>query len=201
MMTVSAAVICGVTVRSSAASLNVTVTVLLAMVCSGICTPCITCASTLFSVDTRGVDRIRPLPDCSSAVNAMSRLKAPFTDPSEMPTPLVAEPTGRLTAVGVAAPPAGPWSGPTRPERLPLFGNARFVVLPRAGSTRPLKPHWTPSSRAKLRLVWTIRASISTCGCALSSVSISCDGGLQAIGQVSDDQRIGSRIDLDGAPL
>jgi hypothetical protein len=57
----------------------------------------------------------------------------------------------------------------------PLFGNARFVVLPRAGSTRPLKPHWTPSSRAKLRFVWTIRASISTCGCALSSVSISCD--------------------------
>ena len=41
------------------------------------------------------------------------------------------------------------------------------------GSTRPLKPHWMPRSRALLRLSCTMRASISTCGCGRSSVATS----------------------------
>ena len=60
MMTVFAAVICGGTFSVSAASLKVTVTVLLATVWIGICTPCVISASTLFCVETRGVDRMRP---------------------------------------------------------------------------------------------------------------------------------------------
>ena len=35
-----------------------------------------------------------------------------------------------------------------RPLRVPLFGKARFVVFPSAGSTRPVKPHCTPRARA-----------------------------------------------------
>ena len=130
MITVSAAVICGVTFKVSAASLNVTVTVLFAMVWSGIWTPCVTSASTLFNVVTRGVDRMRPFPVDSSAVRATSRLNAPLTEPSARPTALVAWPTPRFTAVGWLP---GPCVGPTRPLRLPLLGNARFVVLPSDG--------------------------------------------------------------------
>ena len=90
MITVPAAVICGVTLSVSAASLNVTVTVLFATVWIGICVPCVISAATLFCVVTRGVDRMRPLPDVSSAVSATSRLNAPLIDPSARPTALVA---------------------------------------------------------------------------------------------------------------
>jgi hypothetical protein len=78
---VFAAVICGVTRSVSAASRNVTVTVLFDTVWIGICTPCVISAAMLFCVVTRGVDSRRPLPLFSSAVSATSRLKAPFIDP------------------------------------------------------------------------------------------------------------------------
>ena len=67
MMTVPAAVICGVTCSISTASLKVTVTVLLATVWIGIWIPCCTFAGMLFCVVSRGVDRTRPLPVRSSA--------------------------------------------------------------------------------------------------------------------------------------
>ena len=55
-MTVPASVICGVTLRVSTASLKVTVTVLLATVWIGICTPCLISAAWLFWVVTFGVE-------------------------------------------------------------------------------------------------------------------------------------------------
>src|SRR5262245_40935726 len=106
----------------------------------------------LFCVVTRGVESSRPLPLRSSAVRATSRLNAPLIEPSARPTALLAAGTPRLTDVGtlgfVDEPATGPCVPPTRPPRLPLFGNARPVVLPRPGSTRPLNPHCTPSARA-----------------------------------------------------
>ena len=142
MITVLAAVICGVTFSVSAASLKVTVTVLFASVCTGICTPCVISASTLFCVVTRGVDRMRPLPDRSSADSAMSRLNAPLIEPSASPTALVARrhapgstavPADRrgLARMSVPAPRALQAAG--RPPSEPLFGNARPVVLPMFG--------------------------------------------------------------------
>ena len=101
MITVFEAVICGVTFNLSAASLNETVTVLFATVWIGICTPCVISAATLFCVATRGVERMRPWPDDSSADKATSRLTAPLTEPSARPIPLVAGDTPRLTAVAV----------------------------------------------------------------------------------------------------
>src|SRR5437773_6615722 len=97
----------------------------------------------LFCVVTRGVERIRPWPDVSSAVSATSRLKAPLIDPSARPAALEAPGTARFTAVGTDAlvldPAAGPCWPPLRPESVPLLGQASGVVLPSAGSTRPLK--------------------------------------------------------------
>src|ERR1019366_6993659 len=102
-------------------------------------------ASTLFCIVTRGVERRRPLPELSSADRATSRLKAPLTEPSCRPTALVAAPTaGRLTAVPAGTPVVVLAGIP--PPRVPLLGNARFVVLPSAGETAPLKPHWMPSA-------------------------------------------------------
>ena len=199
MMTVPAAVICGVTFSVSAASLNVTVTVLLDDRLN----------RNLDALRDLGLDVVlrrdarrrqhAAVAGCSSAVSATSRLNAPLTDPSARPTALVGAPTPRFTAVGCAA---RPLRRRRRGRRaLPLFGNARFVVLPSAGSTRPLKPHWTPSARAKFLFVWTMRASISTCGCALSSVLMQSIGGRQPVLQVGDDERVGARIDLHRAAL
>src|SRR6266853_2037551 len=90
----------------------------------------------LFNVDTFGVDNSRPLPELSSAESATSRLNAPLTEPRVNPTALVAPPAaGRFTAV-----PPTPAPG-ARPAIVPLLGNAREVVLPRAGETAPVKPH------------------------------------------------------------
>ena len=63
--------------------------------------------------------------------------------------------------------------GPSRPPSVPWFGNASGVVLPMSGITRPFRPHWMPTARAKSRVVWTIRASTSTCGSARSMVDSS----------------------------
>src|SRR5512142_51589 len=98
----------------------------------------------LFCVDTRGVDSTRPLPVVSRADSATSRLNAPLIEPSCSPTALVAPFTGSLTADGTPA-----LAAPVDPASDPLFGNARFVVLPSVGSTLPLKPHCTPSVRWK----------------------------------------------------
>src|SRR4029450_4328766 len=101
----------------------------------------------------RGVDRMRPLPERSSADNATSRLKAPLMAPSASPTALGAPGTPSPTPVptsfallALTSDPcvAEPVSPPTRPPREPLFGNARLVVLPMVELTRPLKPHCTP---------------------------------------------------------
>src|SRR3954447_8248177 len=100
----------------------------------------------LFCAETRGVDSTRRLPALSAAVIATSRLNAPLIEPSEIPAPLVGAGAPRFTAVLVLF---GPWvCVPTRPLAVPLFGNARPVVLPRVGSTMPLNPHWIPSRRA-----------------------------------------------------
>src|SRR5262245_57055463 len=113
----------------------------------------------LFWVDTRGVDSRRPLPLRSRAVNATSRLNERLIDPSARPTPLVAAVAPRLTAVGTVpvvvagSVGVGPWTPPTRPPRLALFGNARFVVFPSDGSTRPMKPHCTPRALANVLFV------------------------------------------------
>src|SRR5439155_26703151 len=103
--------------------------------------------STWFWGITRDVDSRRQLQKVSSAVSATSRLKAPLTEPSARPTALGAPGTGKFTALGADAAAAGV-AVPVRPVRLPLLGNARAVVFPSAGSTRPPKPHWTPSARA-----------------------------------------------------
>src|SRR5206468_3069856 len=83
--------------------------------------------------------------------SATSRLNAPLTAPSCRPTALVAAGTGRLMAVGVGSvavvvPMMVLCCCPVRPPMLPWFGNARFVVLPSSGATRPLTPHWMPSA-------------------------------------------------------
>ncbi len=93
-----ASVICGVTLRVSTASLNVTVTVLLATVWIGIWTPCLISASWLFWVVTFGVESRRPRPWRSSAVRAASRLKLPRMLPSETPSAVLKPLAGRLTA-------------------------------------------------------------------------------------------------------
>src|SRR4029453_15478755 len=98
MITVLAAVICGCTRRMRTASLKLTVTVLFDTTWMGIWTPCATSASMLFWVVNRGVDSTRPLPLRSSAFSATSRLKAPLTAPSAMPTAVVASGTPRRTA-------------------------------------------------------------------------------------------------------
>ena len=81
---------------------------------------------------------MRPLPLRSSAVSATSRLNAPLTEPSARPIADVAPGTGRLTAVAVVSLPVarvsfGVFVAPVRPLSVPLFGNARPVVLPIAG--------------------------------------------------------------------
>src|SRR5215207_8447571 len=105
--------------------------------------PCVISASVLFCVETRGVDRILPLPLDSSADSATSRLKAPLIDPSARPTALVGPATPRLTAVpsgvGLSA------DGRIPPATATLFGKARLVVFPSAGVARPAKPQVTPS--------------------------------------------------------
>ena len=143
--------------------------------------PCATSASELFCVVRRGVERMRPLPrvlerrqrdvEVERAVDRAEREADRATSRRR---------AGRFTAVAassLAVPAArigrAPAVPPTRPPSEPLFGNARPVVLPIAEFARPLKPHWMPSARAKSRVVWTMRASTSTCGCALSSVAIS----------------------------
>src|SRR4029077_11967422 len=102
----------------------------------GICTPWVISAATLLRVETFGVDNSRPLPELSSAESATSRLNAPLTEPRVNPTTLLAPPAaGRI-------PPVPPTAAPgARPASVPLFGNARPVVLPRAGVTCPVKPH------------------------------------------------------------
>ena len=69
--------------------------------------PCVISASTLFCVDTRGVESRRPLPLVSSADSATSRLNAPFTEPSARPTALVAPPHAQVDS-GRLCRPAGP---------------------------------------------------------------------------------------------
>ena len=51
-------------------------------------------------------------------------------------------------------------------------GRCWLVVLPNWGIAAAPKPHWIPRSRVKLRVVTTIRASISTWGVAVSSSPI-----------------------------
>ena len=65
-----------------------------------------------------------------------------------------------------------PWLGTPPPFTTIWFGKARPVVLPKRAVCSPPKPHWMPKSREKFRLVTTIRASISTCGVAVSSSAI-----------------------------
>ena len=156
MITVFEAVICGVTRRTSAAGMNVTVTVLFDTVCTGICEPCVISASMLFCVDTLGLDTMRTLPEVSSARSATSRFSAPLIEPS-----------ARLSPVGAAG-----FTAPVPPVRTPVLGKARPVLVPTDGSTRPLKFHCRPSCFAKLRLSVMMRASISTCGCGRSSATI-----------------------------
>src|SRR5216684_812785 len=104
MITVLAAVMCGVTFSVSAAILNDTVggTPTAACVGIGISTPCVISAATLLSVDTFGVDRSRRLPLASAALSATSRLKAPLIEPSASPTALEGLAAPRFTAPGAA---------------------------------------------------------------------------------------------------
>ena len=101
MITVFEAVICGVTRRTSAAGMKVTVTVLFDTVCTGICEPWVISASMLFCVDTRGLETMRTLPVDSRARSATSRFSAPLIEPSARPR---AEGAAGLTRAGAAAP-------------------------------------------------------------------------------------------------
>ena len=120
-------------------------------------------------------------------------LNAPLTAPSASPIAEVAAPTPRFTALGV--PFGDDW--PVRPVSDPLFGKASGDVLPSSGDIRPPMPHCTPIARAKSLVVWTMRASISTCGCGLSSVAIRFDARLERRVEVGDDERVGPRVELD----
>ena len=66
-----------------------------------------------------------------------------------------------------------------QPSEQVLDGLARALQLDDDAASylrelaRPVKPHWIPRTRAKLRVVCTTLASTSTCGCGLSSVPIS----------------------------
>ena len=153
----SAAVICGVTARRSAASLNCTVTVLFATVWMGIWSPWTIVACTLFCVVTRGWESVLTCPSCSAADRTTSRLSDPSTAPSVSPSADVAASTPRLTAVPAssvaparssAAPARGPWLPPTRPVSPPRLGKVSGVVLPMSGASRPVTPQRIPSSRA-----------------------------------------------------
>ncbi len=98
-MMVSAEVICGVTERSSTASLNCTVMVLFATTWTGKVTPCLISAALLFWVMIFGAEMIRTCPRRSAAEIAASMLKAPEMLPRERPTaPVGAPANGRFTA-------------------------------------------------------------------------------------------------------
>ena len=149
MITVLAAVICGVTFSVSAASLNDTVTVLFDDRLN----------RNLHALRHLGGDVVlrrhpRRRQDAAVAGGFERRQRdveiEGAVDRSEREADRARRRRrGRFTAVGTAPSLRCPaLLPPTRPPRLPLFGNARFVVLPSAGSTRPLNPHCTPSARA-----------------------------------------------------
>ena len=58
------------------------------------------------------------------------------------------------------------------PFRMIEFGKFMLVVLPNVVVCWFRKPHWMPSCCVKLRVVTTIRASISTWGVARSRSAI-----------------------------
>ena len=102
--------------------------------------PCVISASTLFCVETRGVEMTASLPCCSSAVSAMSRLNAPLIAPSARPTADVAPCTPEVDAR---------WRPPTsvRPERRRsgrrpsrCSGTPAVSVLPRRADISPPSP-------------------------------------------------------------
>ena len=203
MITVLAAVICGVTLSVSAASLNVTVTVLLASVCTG----------NLHALRDLRLDVVlrrdpRRREDAALA-GALERRQRDVeiegaVDRAERETDRRVRRLGRQIdrRAGVigrdwrARPsPAGP-ACPAGRRRVPEFGNARLVVLPMSGVMRPFKPHCTPIARANSRVVVMMRASISTCGSARSSVVQQLTNRRELLGQVGDDERVRPRVDL-----
>ena len=85
--------------------------------------PCVISASTLFCVETRGVESMRPLPCCSSAVSATSRLNAPLIEPSARPTALRRAPDAEVDRRRLP-PRRRPARRRCARRALPLFGNA-----------------------------------------------------------------------------
>ena len=83
-----------------------------------------------------------------------------------------------------------------RPPTVPCSGTPAAWCCRCPASTRPLRPHWMPTARAKSRLVWTIRASTSTCGSARSMVDEQGVDRVELGRQVGDDQRVGAVVDL-----
>ena len=150
MITVLAGVICGSTFRINAASLKSVVTVLFDVVWYGTWTPCAISASTLFSVDDsrRGEEpAVARLLERGQRDIEIERA----VDGAKRQSDGARGTRGRQVHGGGNA--VWPLHAASRPPRLPLLGNARFVVLPSAGSTRPLKPHWMPSEREKFLFV------------------------------------------------
>ena len=89
---------CGVTVSSSTASRNWTVTVLFATTCTGKVTPCLIVAGRAFCATIRGAERIVTSPFRSAALRAMSRCAAPPRAPMAIPSaPAGAPLIGRST--------------------------------------------------------------------------------------------------------
>ena len=108
---------------------------------------------------------MRPLPLRSSAVSATSILNAPLTAPSARPiaevAPGTAEIDGRRGRVvrGRTARRSARWSAPVRPPSVPLFGNARPVVLPIAGRRAAVEAPLNADGAWQIR-AWSARRAL-----------------------------------------
>ena len=196
MMTVPAEVICGVTFSVSAASLNVTVTVLLATVWIGICTPCVISASPLFCVDTRGVDRTRRLPELSAAESARSRLNAPLIEPSARPTALVGAGRAEVHAGRLRGRTLNP-AGPAAEAAVVREREVRRVAERRIDAAVEAPLH---AERARVILVRLHDARFDLdLRLRLVEGRDQVGRGREAVGQIGDDERVGPRVDLHRA--
>ena len=136
------------------------------------------------------------------ADSATSRFSAPLIDPSARPSGAAGAADAHIDRVAhrIAAI-ARPLHQAGAAAELHLIRECGGQRVAKSRARRPLKPHCTPSRRANSRVVWTMRASISTCGSRPIERRDQRRRSLEAVGQVLDDDGVGPRVELDRAAL